>query len=158
MIEVDVLGVVTRQLSEDQRAAAFARLDEQLGHERRSQRLTVDPEYPAVRLRNRASGRLLEITIGTPEAMAISMGLHRQEVPRPMTHDFVGNLLAALDATPVRAVVTRLVDGTFYGELVVRRGDEEVAVDCRPSDGIAVAVRYGVPVAVDESLDTEFAA
>ena len=58
----------------------------------------------------------------------------------------------------MRAVVTRLVDGTFFGELVVRRGDEEVAVDCRPSDGIAVAVRYGVPVAVDESLDTTFAA
>ena len=87
MIEVDVLGVVTRQLSEDERAAAFARLDEQLGGKRRTQHRTVDPEYTAVRLRNRASGRLLEITIGTPEAMAISMGLHRQEVPRPMTHD-----------------------------------------------------------------------
>jgi uncharacterized protein len=158
MIEVDVLGIVTKRLSGDELAAAVAQAEEQLGKERGTLSVTVDPEHAAMRLRDRASGRLLEISIGAPEAMAISLGLHRQDVPRPQTHDFIGNLLAALDAEPVRAVVTRLDHGTFFGELVVRRGDEELPVDCRPSDGVAVAVRYGVPVFVDDSLDTQFAA
>jgi uncharacterized protein len=158
MIEVDVLGIETKRLSGDELAAAVSRAEEQLGKERGTLSVSVDPEYPALRLRDRASGRLLEISIGSPEAMAISLGLHHQDVPRPLTHDFIGNLLAALDATPVRTVVTRLDGGTFFGELVVRRGGEEIPVDCRPSDGIAVAVRYGVPVLVDDSLATQFAA
>ena len=54
-----------------------------------------------------------------------------------------------------------MADGTFYGELILRRGDdegEEVAVDRRPSDGIASAVRHELPVFVDDSLDTVFVA
>lgn len=158
MIEVDVLGIVTKRWSDDELATAVARAEEQLGKERGTLRMTVDPEHPAMQLRDRASGRLLEISIGAPEAMAISLGLQHQDVPRPLTHDFIGNLMAALGATPVRVVVTRLDGGTFFGELVLRRGDEELPVDCRPSDGVAVAVRYGVPVFVDDSLDTQFAA
>jgi bifunctional DNase/RNase len=162
MIEVDVVGIVSTELSEEEQAAALADLVRHLearpGVEPGSMLVEADRTRQAVQLREHAGGRRLEITIGTPEAMAISTGLHGDHLPRPLTHDFIGNLLAALDATPVRVVVTKVDNGTFHGELVVRRGDEELTVDCRPSDGIAVAVRSHIPVLVDDSLDGQFAA
>lgn len=164
MIEVDVVGVERRVPTDQEWArmqAAAARLATEGDRHGRVPLVDQEREVSVVRLRQREGGRVLDLFIGDPEAMAIGMGLQHVDVPRPMTHDFVGNVVAALGATPVRAVVTKVADGTFYGELILRRGDdegEEVAVDCRPSDGIALAVRHELPVFVDDSLDTVFVA
>ena len=58
--------------------------------------------------------------------------------------------------SPVRLVLTRRDEGTFYAELELAHGNRRIAVDCRPSDGIAVAIRLGIPVVAASALEPEF--
>ncbi len=97
-------------------------------------------------------GRTLPIFIGAPEATAIAFALQGVETPRPMTHDLIRDMLAALGATVVRVVVTELRDATFYAELVISSGGHEVSVSARPSDAVAVAVRTSATIFVDDGL------
>jgi bifunctional DNase/RNase len=101
------------------------------------------------------SSRLLPIWIGHPEATAILLAIEGVETPRPMTHDLLRSVVEALDAFVERVEITRVEDGTFYAELVLR-GEERVRViDARPSDSIALAMRVGAPIFVaEEVLDT----
>lgn len=101
--------------------------------------------------------RALPIWIGQPEATAILLAVQGVEPPRPMTHDL---LLASIEATGhlvSRIEVTRLEEGTFYAALVLRGEEREVAVDARPSDSIALAVRCGCPIFVAEEVFAEAA-
>ena len=93
--------------------------------------------------------RLLLVVIGQPEALAILSQLGGAAAPpRPMTHDLLKNVIAQLGATLDRIVVTRFQDGTFYAELVLRRGDAILRVDARPSDAMALAQRAGASIFV----------
>ncbi|HET6949923.1 MAG TPA: bifunctional nuclease domain-containing protein [Acidimicrobiales bacterium] len=94
-----------------------------------------------------------------------------------MTHDFIANLLGTLeDVSVLRVIITKtdfpaqlarqvaegeavLLEGTetFYAELELRDRDHVIAVDCRPSDGIAVAVRLGLPIVAADELEPVFA-
>ncbi len=95
-------------------------------------------------LKERRSDRYLPIWIGAPEADAIALRLQAQQTPRPLTHDLLGNVIAAMGGALLRVVVTSLANDTFYAKLVVAMPDgAELEVDCRPSDAIAVAVRSG---------------
>jgi len=129
-----------------------------------------------VRLKERAAGRALDISIGGSEAQAIALALHGAVQPRPMTDDFIVNLFQGLDDVSVlRVVITKQetadtapIDpattpaspprGTFYAALELRDGERLVSVDCRPSDGIAAAVRLGVPIVAADELEPAFAA
>jgi uncharacterized protein len=112
-----------------------------------------------VRLKERDGERVLGITIGQPEALAIGFGLLGHLEPRPMTHDFIGNLLQVLDDVSVRQlVITKRERGTFHARLEVQHRDRMLDVDCRPSDGIAVAVRLSVPILVADELEPLLAA
>ncbi len=97
-------------------------------------------------------GRTLPIFIGAPEATAIAFALQGVETPRPMTHDLIRDMLEALGASVQRVVVTELRDATFFAELVVGAGGKEVVVSARPSDAVAVAVRTGASIFVDDGL------
>ena len=97
-------------------------------------------------------GRTLPIFIGAPEATAIAFALQGVETPRPMTHDLIRDMLEALGASVQRVVVTELRDATFFAELVVSADGNEVAVSARPSDAVAVAVRTGASIFVDDGL------
>lgn len=116
----------------------------------------VDPAggTPLVLLREPDSGDVVPIRIGVAEARAILMAQHDVDVPRPQTHDLVGNILAGLNATLERVLVDDLSDGIYYGmlELAVEGRDKPVLVDTRPSDGLALAVRSGARILVSPEI------
>jgi hypothetical protein len=101
--------------------------------------------------------RVLPIWIGHAEATAILLALQGIEPPRPMTHDLLKSAIEAAGHTVTRVEVTRLEEGTFYAALVLRGEDREVAIDARPSDSIALAVRFGCPILVAEEVFAEAA-
>lgn len=110
---------------------------------------------PIVLLKMEEENRFLPIWIGHPEAAAILMKLQGTELPRPMTHDLVTNILADLSASLEKVMVTELKDNTFYALLQLRVQDHTLDVDSRPSDAIALAVRTDAPIfASAELLDT----
>ena len=119
-------------------------------------RVEMPANAPMVLLRERSGGgRTVPIFIGAPEATSIAMALDGVETPRPMTHDLMRDVLEALAADLDRVVVTELHEKTFYAELHLVAGGERRVVSCRPSDGIAVAVRTGTPIFVHDDVIEE---
>lgn len=103
-------------------------------------------------LRETAGNRFLPIWIGQFEAEAIAMFLQEVEAVRPMTHDLLKNVLAGLGATLERLEIHDLQDDVFYARLILRSGKDQVEVDSRPSDGIALAVRAHAPIFVADEV------
>jgi hypothetical protein len=101
--------------------------------------------------------RAMPIWIGHAEATAILLGIQGIEPPRPMTHDLMKSVLETVGFFVSRVEITRLEEGTFYAALVLRGEDREIAVDARPSDSIALALRFGCPVYIDEDIFEEAA-
>ncbi|MHB9003018.1 MAG: bifunctional nuclease family protein [Coriobacteriia bacterium] len=102
-------------------------------------------------------GRILPIWIGHPEATAILLALQSVDTPRPMTHDLLKNIVDSMDYTISRIEITRLEEGTFFAALILRGEDRTIAIDARPSDSIALAVRSGAPIFVAEDVLDEAA-
>lgn len=123
----------------------------------RAVRVDLQSNTPVLLLQEtEGEGRTLPIFIGTPEAAAIAYALQGVEMPRPMTHDLIKEVLVALETDVERVVVTELRASTYYAELQLRRGTARTSVSCRPSDAVAVAVRTGSPLFVsDELMDAE---
>lgn len=96
--------------------------------------------------------RKLPIVIGPFEAQAISLPLENSQPDRPMTHDLIRNLLDRLDASVDRVVIDDLWNGIYYAKLYVKHGKEELEIDARPSDAIALAVRFDAPVFVADGI------
>jgi len=116
--------------------------------------LMIDPitNMPIVVLRDAQGQRLLPIWVGVFEANAIALQMENVQTPRPMTHDLIKNILEGLDAVVERVVVCALKDNTFYATLALRLGGATRVVDSRPSDAIALALRMGAPIFVDEAV------
>jgi hypothetical protein len=102
-----------------------------------------------------APKRVLPIWIGHAEATAILLAVQNVEPPRPMTHDLFKSSLEATGHLVSRIEITRLEGGTFYAALIVRGEEREIAVDARPSDSVALALRFGCPIYVAEEVFTE---
>jgi bifunctional DNase/RNase len=96
--------------------------------------------------------RYLPIWIGPFEADAIAMELQGMEVPRPMSHDLLKQVIALLGGRLSRVEIHDLRNDTFYARLILDHNDQEVAVDARPSDSIALAVRTQAPIFVEGSV------
>lgn len=95
----------------------------------------------------------LPIKIGMVEAAAIGMGLNDDQSARPITHDLLASVISSLRAKVERVEVVRVSDTTFFAQLCLRKEDGELrTVDCRPSDGIALALRADAPIYVEESV------
>ncbi len=119
--------------------------------------LNVDAttNQPVILLRDPESGKLLPIWIGGNEASAILLKLQRVEPPRPLAHDLLMNTIRDLGFELERVEITRLEESTFYAELSLKSAERKVAVDARPSDSIALAVRANAPIFVaDEVLES----
>ncbi len=101
--------------------------------------------------------RMLPIWIGHAEATAILLALQGVEPPRPMTHDLLKGVIESLDTVVVRVEITRVDEGTFYAAVILRTEERSIAVDARPSDSIALAIRTGSPIYVAESVLDEAA-
>lgn len=112
---------------------------------------------PIVLLREPHGGRTLPVWIGILEAQGIMRALQGIEMPRPMTHDLMANLLKELGGELVQVNIDELRDATYYGKLLLRVGDEEElrVMDTRPSDGLALALRTGSPIHVASQIMDE---
>jgi hypothetical protein len=103
-------------------------------------------KQPIVLLKTADGNRFLPIWIGHTEAAAILMKLQSQTSPRPMTHDLFNEVLEQLGAQVVRITVTELRENTFYAQITVQADGQELEVDSRPSDAIALAIRAEAPI------------
>jgi bifunctional DNase/RNase len=97
-------------------------------------------------------GRQLPIMIGPFEAQAILMPLEGAQPDRPMTHDLLKSVMERLGAVLDRIVIDDLWSSTYYAKLYLRTADEEFEMDSRPSDAIALAIRYGAPIFASEGI------
>lgn len=95
---------------------------------------------------------LVPIWVGAQEAASISIAVNGEDAPRPLSHDLMQRLLHAVGATLDRVDVTRIEEGTFYAELSLTTPAGHLRIDCRPSDGIALACRVGAPIFVAEAV------
>jgi bifunctional DNase/RNase len=119
-------------------------------------RVELPSNTPIVLLRETEGGhRMLPIFIGGPEATAIALALDEVTTPRPMTHDLIRNMLDAVSIELTRLEVTALESGTFYADMYLQLSDGVIVLTCRPSDGIALALRAGAPIFVAEAVIDE---
>lgn len=107
---------------------------------------------PMILLDDVIGGRSLPIWIGFAEARSIAAEMGRDQPPRPNTHDLTKRLVDALSGDVERVVVTELRNGTYYAILVLSSNGTSREVDSRPSDAIALGLRYGAPLFVREAL------
>ena len=107
-------------------------------------------------LKEKDNDRYLPIWIGPSEADAIAVKLQDVSVPRPLTHDLLGNVIDAMGGVVKHIVVSDLENDTFYAKIILEFGDNtpenNKIVDSRPSDAIALAVRTNVPIFVEEPV------
>lgn len=119
--------------------------------------LMLDPttKMPIVILRDNKGDNVLPIWVGSPEANAIALQIENVATPRPMTHDLLRNVIQDLKGKVKKIVVCDLKENTFYAMIYLLVNGEEVAIDSRPSDAIALAVRVKAPIFVEESVMSE---
>jgi hypothetical protein len=98
------------------------------------------------------NGRLLPIFIGIWEAVSINSAQIKEVLPRPFTHDLFIDLCARFSITLRYLQIDSIDDGVYYAQLVMSTGQQDEYLDCRPSDGIALALRGDVPIFVEECV------
>ena len=97
--------------------------------------------------REKKGNRLLPLVIGLPEAQSIQLRVREIEMPRPMTHDLMNNVIRDLGASLRNVVIDRMDQQTFYAKMNLQNSSgEAISIDARPSDCIAVAIRAGAPI------------
>jgi bifunctional DNase/RNase len=118
------------------------------------ERVTLDTSNNrfVVILRDEINDRWLPIVVGPAEAQAIAFELEHVIPPRPMTHDLMKNLIISLDAKIIKVVVSDLRDNTYYATIDLKQNGTENAIDARPSDAIALALRAEAPIFVEEKV------
>lgn len=115
-------------------------------------RIEQPQNQPVLLLRESEGNRYLPIWIGQAEATAIALEQQGVEPARPLTHDLIKNLLDAFGHTLREVRIVDLHEGTFYADLVF---EKNIRVSARPSDSVAIALRVGVPVYVEEAVLAE---
>jgi len=125
--------------------------------EMKVKQLALDPlsNMPMIVLRDEEEKRSLPIWVGLAEANAIALELEKIPTARPMTHDLIRNILESVGARVSKVVVNDLKENTFYAVIHLRLGANDLTVDSRPSDAIALALRVDAPIYVDEEVLTK---
>ena len=107
----------------------------------------------AVLLQEKDSNRSLPIIVGSSEAQAIALYLEGVDMPRPMTHDLLINVLETLETEINQVTIARMNNGTFFAEIEVSNPQiGEMIIDARPSDAIAIALRTLSPIYVSDEV------
>src|SRR5277367_4513828 len=116
--------------------------------------LMMDPvtNMPIIVLKDVGSDMVLPIWVGIFEANAIALELEKTSLPRPMTHDLLQNMARGLNAEVRKVVISELRDDTFYAVIWMDHAGETVAMDSRPSDAIALALRWDCPIYVNRAV------
>ncbi|HBQ61231.1 MAG TPA: hypothetical protein DD671_16840 [Balneolaceae bacterium] len=94
----------------------------------------------------------LPIIIGSFEAQAIALELENIKPPRPMTHDLLKNFVLSFDTEVKQVFINDLAEGTFYAQIIYERENQLIELDARPSDAIALAVRFKAPIFVNSEV------
>ena len=125
----------------------------------RAVRVDLQTNTPVLLLQETdGEGRTLPIFIGNPEATAIAYAIQGVEMPRPLTHDLMKDMLGALEIKVEQVLITELRSSTYFAELHLRRGEERTIVSSRPSDAVAVAVRRRAHRHTSVGISTAFLA
>jgi bifunctional DNase/RNase len=103
-------------------------------------------------LRGKGDERTLPISIGQLEAQSIAIQLNQIPFPRPLTHDLFKSVLNNIDCKVLRIEICDLIDDTFYARLVLENNGKKIEIDSRPSDAIALALRFAVPIYVEDKI------
>ena len=111
-----------------------------------------DTQQPLVVLQGKRDRRTFAMAIGPAEATGIAVPLRKMTPPRPLTHDLFLTLFGRLNVAVKRVVITDLRDNVYYATLFLAAGGKELALDSRPSDAIALAIRAKAPVYVEERV------
>jgi len=116
--------------------------------------ITIDPftNMPIVILKDFEEKNAVPIWIGLVEASAIASELEGIHTPRPMTHDLLRNILGLLNIKISRIAVMDLRDNTYFATIYLQNGGQEIEIDSRPSDAIALALRTGSTILVDDKV------
>ncbi len=115
-------------------------------------RVSLMSQHRVVILKDVDSDRYLPIWIGPFEADAITIILQEQEVPRPLTHDLLKNVISQLGGSVEQIVISELKNEVFYARIIVEANGRTLEIDSRPSDAIALAVRVRVPIYIEEAV------
>jgi uncharacterized protein len=107
---------------------------------------------PVVILQEQDGARVLPIWIGPGEASAIAMELAGMKFSRPLTHDLFASVIVGLGGSLQRVMITKVVDNTYFAELIIQRNSELISVDARPSDSIAIALRMSAAIYTTDDL------
>jgi len=107
---------------------------------------------PVITLKSEEDGQTISIWVGLLEATAIASVLQRIRFERPMTHDLFKNFTELLNFKVSRVEICDLKDNTFYSRIYFTSEDRTLSLDARPSDAIAIALRYGAPMYVDNDV------
>jgi bifunctional DNase/RNase len=107
---------------------------------------------PVVILQEVDGSRVLPIWIGPGEASAIAMELAGMKFSRPLTHDLFASVIVGMGGALRRVMITKVVENTYYAELIIARDNELISVDARPSDSIAIALRMSASIFTTEDL------
>lgn len=116
--------------------------------------LTIDTasNTPIIILKTDDDNRAIPIWIGLLEATSIASALQNIKFDRPMTHDLFKNFTDTIDTSVSKVEVCDLKDNTFYARIYFTSKDKSFSMDCRPSDAIALALRYEAPIFVDDKV------
>lgn len=107
---------------------------------------------PIVILKDGPGAVVLPIWVGIYEANAIALEIEKVQTPRPMTHDLIRNLVVGMNASLSKVVVNELRDDTFYALIWLEKDGETWAIDARPSDALALALRMDCPIFVEDDV------
>jgi bifunctional DNase/RNase len=112
--------------------------------------LTIDPftNSPIMILKDVESDKAVPIWIGLLEATAIASELENIKFSRPMTHDLLKNIMETMDIQVIKVEVCDLRDNTYFALIYLKRDGQEISIDARPSDAIALALRAKCPIFV----------
>lgn len=116
--------------------------------------LAMDPilERPIVLLTNETGDKIVPIWVGIFEANAILIELEKLTTPRPITHDLMKQMMIEFDMVLQRIIVTDLKDGVYYAAMEIRQAGRTITLDARPSDAIAMALRFNAPIFVSRNV------
>ncbi|HUF51695.1 MAG TPA: bifunctional nuclease family protein [Longimicrobiales bacterium] len=107
---------------------------------------------PVVILQEQDGARVLPIWIGPGEASAIAMELAGMKFSRPLTHDLFASVIVGLGGSLQRVMITKVIDNTYFAELIIQRNAELISIDARPSDSIAIALRMSAAIYTTDDL------
>ena len=116
--------------------------------------LTMDPasNTPIIILKSEKDDHAIPIWIGLLEATSIASALQKIKFDRPMTHDLFKNVADRIKVAVTRIEVCDLKENTFFARIYFESGEISFDVDARPSDAIAIALRFGAPIYVDDKV------